>query len=63
MTAISKKENKNKLRSKFENRNIIWICYMCNLTFREEPTVSLHNNITKHSARKIEFSQGRSAIA
>jgi hypothetical protein len=40
-----------------------WMCYRCNLTFHEESSVSLHNDITKHSARMIEFSQGRDVIA
>ncbi|HXX05752.1 MAG TPA: hypothetical protein VEJ68_02910 [Candidatus Bathyarchaeia archaeon] len=34
-----------------------WICYRCNITLRDEPSVSLHEEITKHSARKIEFNQ------
>ncbi|MFZ1075817.1 MAG: hypothetical protein WAN47_00115 [Nitrosotalea sp.] len=33
-----------------------WICYRCNLTLHEKSSVSLHNEITNHSARKIEFS-------
>ena len=41
-----------------ENYNTIWVCYRCNLTFHEESTVSIHNDITKHSARKIEFLKG-----
>ncbi|MFZ0183204.1 MAG: hypothetical protein WBV92_03125 [Nitrosotalea sp.] len=32
-----------------------WICYRCNLTFHDESSVTLHNEITKHSTRKIEF--------
>ena len=34
----------------------LWICYRCNLTFREEHSVSLHNEPTKHSFRKMEYS-------
>ncbi|TLX69501.1 MAG: hypothetical protein E6L05_05660 [Thaumarchaeota archaeon] len=36
-----------------------WICYKCNLTFHEESTLSLHEEVTNHSARKIEFSGER----
>ncbi|MDE1873013.1 MAG: hypothetical protein KGH99_06005 [Thaumarchaeota archaeon] len=36
-----------------------WICYRCNLTFHEESSLSLHKEVTNHSARKIEFSGER----
>ena len=39
-----------------------WICYRCNLTFRDESSMSLHNEITKHSTRMIFPQVGKSGI-
>lgn len=33
--------------------SIVWKCYRCNLTFKEENIVDLHKEISKHSSRKI----------
>ncbi len=62
MKAITNKEKINSLDD-FKNQNNIWVCYRCNLTFREAETVFLHNKITRHSARKIGIAEGRNAIA
>jgi len=35
-----------------------WKCYRCNLSFTEESHVDMHHQLTKHSARPIEFVQG-----
>jgi len=59
MTTIPAIENDTMSRQEIhsKNCNTIWICYRCNLTFHKESIVLLHNKISKHSARKIEFSQ------
>lgn len=36
---------------------IYWMFYRCNLRFNEQPSVDLHNEITRHYTRKIEVLQ------
>lgn len=53
-------ELKNKINSRYDlsdNCNTFWICYRCNLTFRDASIVSLHDEISKHYARKVESFQ------
>ena len=38
-----------------EGSNPIWICYRCNLTFHESSAAYLHDMISNHPARKVEY--------
>jgi len=53
---------KNKIDSKYDTSgdcNTIWICYRCNLTFHNGWLVSLHDEISKHYARRIDLFQAK----
>jgi len=65
MTTMPKKDTNNVLRFNVGsgNQNAVWICYRCNLRFYEESIAGLHNRLSNHSPRKIEFSQRSEAIA
>jgi hypothetical protein len=53
--AMSKIENKNsRYNGSPGSCNTIWICYICNLTFHDGSIAHLHDNISKHTARKVE---------
>lgn len=55
-------QTKNKTNPRYDTSDgghTIWICYRCNLTFHEGSVVSLHDEISKHCARKVESSQAK----
>ena len=39
-----------------------WKCYRCNLIFSEKSLAFLHEDISNHSAVRVEFDYGRSRL-
>ena len=58
-TMIQTKDKANSRYDASDDCHTIWICYRCNLTFHEGSVVSLHDEISKHCARKVEYSQAK----
>ncbi|MGY5149170.1 MAG: hypothetical protein ACW9W3_03825 [Candidatus Nitrosopumilus sp. bin_68KS] len=38
--------------------SIAWKCYRCDLTFKEKPIATIHNDLSKHPIGKIELISG-----